>query len=213
MARILVAQLAGLLEAQCLRGRVHAGVERAHDLAVLPFEQLERLGDVAGVLVAIDLEAARRGTALDLILDARPRAVAQHGVAATAQRKDLAQHPQRLAHRPRRRERAEIARAVAHQLARDDEPRPAGRVFHLDADIALVVLEADVVARLVLLDQVVLEDERFLLVRGDERLEGRHPVDQEADLRALVAAAEIAADATAQALGLADVDDLVGAVA
>ena len=50
--------------------------------------------------------------ALDLVLEAGPGAVAEHGVAAGAQREDLADRVERLAHRRRAGERAEVAAAV-----------------------------------------------------------------------------------------------------
>jgi hypothetical protein len=44
-----------------------------------------------------------------------------------------------------------------------------GRNF--DAEVAFVVFESNIVARLVLLDQVVFEYQRFFIVAGNECLE------------------------------------------
>ena len=104
--------------------------------------------------------------------------------------------------------RTEVLAAVLDDLAGDEDARPLVLHGHLDADVRLVVLEPDVVARLVLLDEVVLEDQRFLVVAGDQGLEVGDALHEEAHLAALVAAAEVGAHAGAQALRLADVDDL-----
>src|SRR5207245_464940 len=81
----------------------------------------------------------------------------------------------------------EVAAAVLDDLASDQDARP--RVLHgdLHAHVALVVLQPDVVARPVLLDEVVLEDEGFLVAGGDQGLELGQALDQEAHLAALVA--------------------------
>jgi len=84
---------------------------------------------------------------------------------------------------------------------------------HLDAEIALVVLEANVVTRLVLLDQVVFEDQRFLVAGGHQRFDVFDPADQKLNLRALVGVAEVGAHPRAQVFRLADIDHLAGFVA
>jgi hypothetical protein len=78
------------------------------------------------------------------------------------------------------------------------------------AEEILVVAQLDVEARLVLLDELILEDRRFLLADGDHRLEVAHDLAQDGDEVPGVGPTllEVAADARAQALRLADVDDL-----
>ena len=79
--------------------------------------------------------------------------------------------------------------------------------------VGLVVDQADVVARLVLLDQVVLEEERLLLVGDEQGVEVGDPLAQEGQVEAaVVGGGEVAADAGAQALGLADVEDCAAVV-
>src|SRR5207249_2439976 len=113
-------------------------------------------------------------------------AVLEDGVAAGAEREHLADGVERLPHRRRAGEGPEVTAAVLHDLAGDQDARP--RVVHgdLHAHVALVVLQPDVVARPVLLDEVVLEDEGFLVAGGDQGLELGQTLDQEADLAALV---------------------------
>ncbi len=113
---------------------------------------------------------------------------------------------QRLVHGAGVRERAEIAprqvarpsiRRQARELVRGGEP---------DVREALVVLEHDVVARLVRLDEVVLEQQRLGLRARHGHFHGSDLRDQHLDLRIQVARVEIAADAIAQVRGLADVE-------
>ena len=81
-------------------------------------------------------------------------------------------------------------------------------IGHFSAQVRLIVLETDVVARTVLLDQIVFEDQRFFLAARDQHVEVADPFHQEAHLEAGVAAfAEVGAHARAQRLGLADVQD------
>ncbi len=75
--------------------------------------------------------------------------------------------------------------------------------------VLLVVLEHDVVARLVLLDEVRFEHERLDLGVGDDEFEVAYAADEFARLRVVAAPRlEIGAHAVAEVLRLADVDDL-----
>ena len=74
--------------------------------------------------------------------------------------------------------------------------------------IGLVILEHDIVARLVLLDQVRLEDERLGLVVGDDELEIGNPRDQLLGLGIhRPGGLKVLAHTLAEALRLADIDD------
>ena len=79
----------------------------------------------------------------------------------------------------------------------------------LDERVALVVLEPDVEARLVALDQVGLEQQRLADGVGERPLEVRHPVDGRLDAqrrrRRRPARLPVLADAVSQALRLAHV--------
>jgi hypothetical protein len=204
----LVAEAGRLLVALVRRRLVHAAAELHHDVAAPALEQQHRLAEVLAVRVPVDRQDARAEAALDLVLDARTAPVPEDRVAARAEREHLPNGVERVAYRRRAGEWAEIAAPVLDDAPRDEDARPRVLQGHLDADVALVVLQPDVVARLVLLDQVVLEDERFLVARGHQRLEVRETVDEEAHLAALVSAAEIRADARAEVRRLADVDHL-----
>ncbi len=92
--------------------------------------------------------------------------------------------------------RAAIERDARVLVARDVDERKA-----------LVVLEQDVVARLVLLDQVELEQQRLGLRRGDRDFDARHLRQHRHRLVGVDAAVEIARHAVAQVPRLADVED------
>ena len=81
-----------------------------------------------------------------------------------------------------------------------------------DERVGLVVLEVGVEEGGVLVDEVLLEHERLVLVLHHEVVEGVDLVDQQRDLRTLVLVVHVLAHAGAQLLGLADVDDLAGLV-
>ena len=103
--------------------------------------------------------------------------------------------------------RAEIRGAVLAQPPRHVHPRIL-LVGELDVGVGLVVAQQDVEARLVLLDEVVLERQRFLLVIDQDVVEIGGLRDQGAglDIGQLVLG-EVTAHAQPQALGLAHVDD------
>ena len=105
--------------------------------------------------------------------------------------------------------RAVVGGAVLAQAAGDEDFGEAVGEGELDVGVGLVVAQQDVEARLALLDEVVFEGERFVLV-GDEDVVD---VDGLAHERAgfgvgLRGFKQVGADAGAQVLGLADVDDL-----
>ena len=77
-----------------------------------------------------------------------------------------------------------------------------------DERVGLVVLEVGVEERSVLVDQVLLKDERLVLVADDDVLERVNLVDEQRNLRAVVLEVHVLAHAGAQLLRLAHVDDL-----
>ena len=203
----LVAQPRRGLEAQRLRRGGHARFEFIDELRALAFEQQQRVLDLGTVVGGIDRQRARAETALDLIFQARPGAVTEHAVRTRPQRKDLADGFQRVLDRGARMERPEIFGAVFDHLARQQQPRPRVPLRQLDVPVRGIVLEADVVAGLELLDQRVFEQQRLFFVPGDQRLHVVHPGEQEPDMRAPVPAAGVLPDPGAEVLRLSDVDD------
>ncbi|MBV8263427.1 MAG: hypothetical protein JOY87_06365 [Candidatus Eremiobacteraeota bacterium] len=107
---------------------------------------------------------------MNMVLQARPPVIdADVVILASAQREDFADEVDDVAQSARIAERAEIAAAVTHELAREDDARERLAQRHLQIGILLVVLEPDVERRLVLLDEIALEQQRFALVAHDDR--------------------------------------------
>ena len=188
-------------------GLEHRARQPLDQLVVLAFEeQLRVLHRHVVLLLRADRGDARRDAALDVVLEARPLAVAGDDLVA---RPD-AEQPVRQRHRParerRRHERAGVEAAVALDAARDQHARKRLVRRQLQVRIVLVVAQQDVVLRRALLDEVVLERERLDDRVGDDHLEAGDLVEQRVGLRMQSARAEIAAHAVAQRPRLADVD-------
>ena len=115
------------LEAHLARRALHLAVELARELVVPPVEELGDRVDLLGVPGAVDLADAGRGAALDLVLQARPLAAGELGVAARAELEVLVDEVQRAARGGRRVVRPEVARAVGRGPPDDLEPRPRAR--------------------------------------------------------------------------------------
>ncbi len=100
---------------------------------------------------------------------------------AGPEREQAADQVHRLVDRRGRRVRPEVAAAVVDELAGPLDPREVVGQGDLDVRVALVVLEPDVEAGLVALDQVRFEQERFRHGVGQGRLDVGDPVDDAPD--------------------------------
>ncbi len=208
-----ISQLRGLLEPLGRRGIAHPVAEGRDELVVAALEkQLRVLDGDAVILGRTDLAHARRDAALDVELETRPPALAGDDLVA---RPD-AEQPVRQRHRApperRRQEGSGVVVVVPLHAPGDEHARErlAGR--QLQIGIVLVVAQQDVVARGALLDQVVLERQRFHDRVGDDDFEAVRLVEQRVDARAGAVGAEVAADAVAQHSRLADVERFAGVV-
>ena len=121
------------------------------------------------VLGLLDAADAGRRAALDLVLQAGPRAGREHAVGAGAQREGALQGVERAVDRGGRGERAEILVARLARAAVLGELRPFGVAADDDVGERLVVAQQHVEARPEALDQVVLEQQRLGLAVGDRR--------------------------------------------
>ncbi len=110
-----------------------------------------------------------------------------------------------------RAERPEVAGPVGLDPAAEIDARVLVPGRDLEVGEALVVLEPEVEAGLVLLDVVVLEEGGFPFGTGQDEIDVGRLAEDVADLEVGVGQ-EIGADAVAQGPGLADVDDLAGRV-
>ena len=103
-----VAQHGGLLEIELGRGRFHALRQRLLDLAVAAAEEAAHLVHDGAVFRLVDAADAGRRAALDLVLQAGPRARREHAVGAGAQREGALQGVERAVDGGGRGEGAEI---------------------------------------------------------------------------------------------------------
>ena len=146
------------------------------------------------------------GAAGDLVQHAGTRAVGEHRGLAGAQLEDLLQQRHALAHGAGTGERAEVAVAAVEPAAMEAQLRK-GFAGEADVGIALVVAEQDVVARLVCLDQVVLEQQRLAFGPGDGGLHAGDLRDHQGDPRLQRAALEVARHPLLEVARLADIED------
>ena len=149
---------------------LHALLELALDLAEAAGEEAIDAVDDLAVLLLGDVADARRLAALDVVVEARAagRAPRLRSLAGAVQ-EDLAEQVERLAHALRVRVRAEVGAVAAVALAREVDAREVLVERDRDVRVRLVVAQPDVEARPVLLDEVLLGEQRLGLgARHDE---------------------------------------------
>jgi hypothetical protein len=215
----LVAKRGRSLELELPGGVGHLGAERDHQRLLPALEEQLHLGDVRPVGRPVDRLDAGTLAALDVIEQAGPLqgALALADVdRAGPEREQPPDEVHGLVHARGGGIRAEVAAAVVGQLARPLHAREVVGQGDLDVRVALVVLEPDVEARPVALDEVRLEQQRLRDRVGERVLDVDNLVDDGADplrvgtrRRPLL---PVAPDAIAQALRLADVQHLVPGV-
>jgi len=166
------------------------------------------MADITAILFLADVTYTRRRAALDLVLQAGPRAVSEESVRALADTEQALHLLERRAHRRRAGIRSEAAPILASHAAVEVHPRIGMRIVQEDVGIALVVAQQHVVARPVRLDEIVLQQQRLGLGACHADLDVRHPADQGLGLGVMRSAAEIARHPRLQRPRLADVEDL-----
>jgi hypothetical protein len=173
----------------------------------MAFEKQHDLVDERVIIRLRLIAHARRETALDVVLQARALAFAVDRLATGAQREHDAHEVDQFAQTRRVRVRAEVARTVVTHDAGEDDARER-LVRYLEIGEALVVAQAHVERRLMPLDQVRLEDQRFDLVRHDDRAhvgDARHHLLRAVCVRGAVL--EVRPHAAAQRDGLPDIEN------
>ncbi len=203
----------GVLEALFGRRFAHGALERAFDLAIPTGEKVDHALDAVAVVLLAHVAHARRLAALDVVVQAR-RAAAPPRLRALAgaEHEHLAEHLERRADPLGVAIGAEVGAVAPVALAGEVDPREVLVQRDRDVRIGLVVAQADVEARLVLLDEVLLGEQRLGVGVDDQRLDLLDHVEQAAP-PAGARIAEMRRDSLADRLGLADVDDLAAGVA
>ena len=201
----LVAHDGRLLELERLGIGMHLLLERGHQLGLSATQELRGIVDIDRIVFFADQVHAGSAAAIDLVQQAGARAVLEDRVLAGAQQEDLLQDLHRLLHRPCAGKRTEVLVLLVDCAAVIGHARivAAGQ---LQVGIGLVVPEQNVEARLLRLDQVVLEQQGLGLAAHDGGLHARDAADHDTDARALVVLLEIARDALLQVARLAHVE-------
>ena len=206
-----VAQLGGIFKAQLLGGGLHALLQILRELVRLALENQHRLVDAAAVFLCGRVLETVAGAGAHVVIEAGSGLanVAREAARARRQAERLGDRVDDLVRDAAAAVGAEITRAVLRRLVGEGEGRIFRAQIEPDKGIALVVLEEDVIVRLVELDEGVFQHKRLKLGIDHDDVEIRHMVDHRGDLRQVLAA-EIARDAVFERLGLADIDDGAG---
>ena len=160
-----------------LLGRlVHLALQESAQLSHVAVEEPRPRRDQLRVALGVDRADARPRALADVEEQAGPSdalVVVVLVLGARAKREGLDQFVHRRAQRAHVDERTEVAHALHVLAARYVRRGEVGAGVQGDVGEALVVLQAHVVARLVVLDQFVLEDQRVEFGRRDDPLDRR----------------------------------------
>ena len=206
------------LELQRLGRGLHLFARCARERLVPPLQEEDTLVDRRAVLVLRRVADARRRAAFEMEEQARSptgQRARRDGTTATlfsredrqlarAIREQLLEQIERLVDRLRVRERSEVTRGPVAERARPEDARKVLAECDLHVRIGLVVLEADVVARLVLLDEARLEEVRLGDRACDRELDAFRPLDH-ADVANIQGRAEVRPDPVTQDVGFAHI--------
>ena len=205
-----VAQRRGLFKAKLLSRALHFLLKLGCQLRALPFEDEHGLRHSAPVLLPVGRAAAPTGAVAHVVVQAGALLanITRELLRAGRQKQRFLYSLYYLMRLAAAAEGAEIARAVLGLPVDKAHPRILALHVHAHKGIALIVLEEDVILRLVPLYKRVFQHQRFKLASGDNDVEIAHLFHHRGDLRQVLAV-EIAADAVFQLLRLADVYDLV----
>ncbi len=119
----LVAQFGGTLELQRLAGLLHRLGQLVDHRIAAPFEKHLGMAHVVAIVLHADQPHARRAAAADLVLQARPRAIAEIAVLALAHLEQLLHQAETFAHRVGTGIRPEIAPRQVLRAAMERQPR------------------------------------------------------------------------------------------
>jgi hypothetical protein len=179
-ARNPVAQLRGALVVQRVGRNRHLVAQRLHQFGRIAAQDRQRTLDVRPIRLLVHQTDTRGVAAADLVFEARAGAIAKLRVLAVAQRDVRTEEPERPAQGARIGVGSEVERAVAADAAGRHDARECLARVDADRQERLVVAQPQVVARLQFLDEVVLEEQRFLLAARDQELDvGDVAVDEE----------------------------------
>ena len=190
---------------------LHAAVEHLFDVAGVPLENFLDFTDVLQVFLLCLPPDARACAVLQVILQADvelagPYVLGREVEVAGADGIQVLDEVEHGIHGRQVAVGSVVRRAVADDAAGLEDAR---EVFVLDADagVGLVVLQQDVVARLVFLDEVVLQQQGVFFGVDHDVADVGYLAHQYAGLAGPVVAVEVGGDSPFQIFGLSNVDD------
>ena len=204
-----VAKLRRLLKAHLPRGLVHLLGQPVDHRGRFAAQKIDDLLHHPAVFLRRGQRRARRETFPELVMQTRalmhPR-LDRHR--ARAQGEQPAQHVEHLAHARRAHVRAEILRLVLFHPAHQLHAGVILREVDFQIRVMLIVLEQDVVLRLMQLDEVTFQNQRFEIRIAEHDIKIVDPRHHRAHLdRVRLGMGEILADAVFEVDRLADIDD------
>ena len=205
----LVAKTSRLLIMLLARGFFHPRHERIDHVLVFAVQKIDGCLHISRVLLpGYQVDAGSRA-AFNLVLEARARSIPEIAVAALANEEQFLQLVQRLANGTCTRVRAEITALALARTAVKLQARKLVFGRYVNVRVTLIIPQNDIEPGLVLLDQVVLEDQRLGFGIRDRDLDVRDQPHHCGSLCRVVRTVKIAGYALLQIPGFADVDHLV----
>jgi hypothetical protein len=205
--RDAVAKLGRPFEVPSIGRLVHLHFQGPDNLLRLTVEKERRLLDGPHVRRPVDGRDAGRGALLEVIVETEI-VVPRDLLVALPIRKEPIEQVEGSVGRPGRGVRTKVGTAVIENQSSQDDPRPL-LVGDLKVGIGLVVLEHDVVLRLVPLDEFVLKDQSLGRRIGPDHLEIGYVAHKFPRLGVVSPRRlEIGAHPVAETDRLADVDDI-----
>ncbi|MNI49823.1 hypothetical protein D3C73_1044550 [compost metagenome] len=163
------------------------------------------MAHVFGVHLRLHQPYAGRLATLDLVLQARPRAILVVAVLALTHEKGLLQQAEAFADRPGAGIRAEVLALGFLRPAMDAQARKLA-IGQKHVGVGFVVAQQDVVGRTPFLDQCLLKQQGFGFVGRNRRFDLGDARHQCGGLRCQPRLAEVTRQAILEVLGLADVE-------
>ncbi len=201
-------RFAGLFEPHILRGLFHLRPKRHGQIPMPTFQEHPHIADCLRIgLVRGQTDYARTQAPVNVVLQARRLVYAAKVYGTRRHLEKPMDEVDQPVRQISRKIRPVIGAAVLSQTARHVYSRIlfSGQ---LDVRVCFVIAQQDVVARLVLLDEIVLERERFFVVVDLDKIDVPRLADQRSGFGVgQPVLVEIASDARAKALRFADIDD------
>ena len=204
-----VAQKRRLFKLQLPRGFRHLPLQIFEHFVGFTVEEPDHLPDNFRIRLGRNLSRAGRTALADLVMHARAAQLIRiRRLTARPQRKRLPQHFHHLAHSSPANIRPEIFRAVPDHVVHHLRARIRLPLVDADIGIMLIILEENVVIRLVELDKIAFEHQRFEVRLAQNNIEILDFRDHRLNLWRMLLLHEIAAHAVFKIFRFADINNL-----